>query len=60
MIAEISKIFGSAGINIASFKNESNGKIGYNLIDLDSPVASPVVDALAKLDKVIKVRVLSF
>ncbi len=60
MIAEISKVFGTAHINIASFKNESNGKIGYNLIDLDSAISSDVVTALAKLDKVIKVRVITF
>lgn len=60
MIAEISKVFGTAGINIASFKNESNGKIGYNLIDLDAAVAPAVVESLTKLDKVIKVRVISF
>lgn len=59
MIAEISKVFGSAGINIASFKNESNGKIGYNLIDLESSVDASLVDSLTKLDKVIKVRVIN-
>lgn len=60
MIAEISKVFGSHSLNISSFKNESNGKIGYNLIDLEVVVEPSVVETLSKLDKVIKVRVLSF
>jgi D-3-phosphoglycerate dehydrogenase len=60
MIAVISQVFGSAGINIASFKNKSNGKIGYNLIDLDTVMDSATIDALQKLDNVVKVRVLRF
>ncbi len=56
MIAEISRVIGGAGLNIVSFKNESNGKFGYNLIDLDVPVPDSLVDQLAKLDKVVKVR----
>jgi len=39
-----------------SFKNESNGKFGYNLIDLDVTVPDSLVAELAKLDKVVKVR----
>ena len=56
MIAEITRVIGSAGINIHSFKNESNGKVGYNLIDTEADVSAAVVDQLAKLDKVIFVR----
>jgi len=56
MIAEITHVIGGAGLNIVSFKNESNGKFGYNLIDLDVTVPDSLVDELAKLDKVVKVR----
>ena len=60
MIAEITKVFGAANINIASFSNKSNGKIGYNLIDVESSVDDSIIDALKKLDKVIRVRVIHF
>ena len=60
MIAEITKVIGGAGINISSFSNKSNGKIGYNLIDAESVIADSVVDLLSKLPKVIKVRVIHF
>ena len=60
MIAEISHVIGAAGLNIVSFKNESNGKFGYNLIDLDAPVPDSLDAQLAKLDKVVKVRRLTF
>ena len=60
MIAGITSVIGQAGLNIVSFKNESNGKLGYNLIDLDVAVPDSLVAELAKLDKVVKVRRLTF
>lgn len=60
MIAEITRVIGGAGLNIVSFKNESNGKFGNNLIDLDVAVPDTLVAELAKLEKVVKVRRLSF
>jgi D-3-phosphoglycerate dehydrogenase / 2-oxoglutarate reductase len=56
MIAEITRVIGVAGINIHSFKNESNGKIGYNLIDVEVDVSAAVIEQLGKLDKVVFVR----
>jgi len=58
MIALISKVFGDAGINIQSFKNESNGKIGYNLIDLEATIPQSLIDSLKKIEQVIRVRVI--
>jgi len=60
MIALISKVFGDAGINISSFKNESNGKIGYNIIDIDTAVPQSLVDMLKKTQSIIRVRVIEF
>jgi D-3-phosphoglycerate dehydrogenase / 2-oxoglutarate reductase len=56
MIAEITRVIGGAGINIHAFKNESNGKIGYNLIDTETDVTAAVLEQLRKLDKVVFVR----
>jgi D-3-phosphoglycerate dehydrogenase len=60
MIAAITQVIGGAGLNIVSFKNESNGKLGYNLIDLDVAVPDTLVAELSKLDKVVRVRRLRF
>ena len=60
MIAEITKVIGSAGINISSFSNKSNGKIGYNLIDSESAIGDDIIELLSNLPKVIKVRVIHF
>jgi D-3-phosphoglycerate dehydrogenase len=58
MIALVSKVFGDAGINISSFKNESNGKMGYNIIDIDSAVPQSLIDALKGTPQIIRVRVI--
>ncbi|MDR2732345.1 MAG: 3-phosphoglycerate dehydrogenase [Fibromonadaceae bacterium] len=60
MIALISKVFGDAGINISSFKNESDGKTGYNLIDIDTAVPQSIIDSFEKIEHVIRVRVIEF
>jgi len=60
MIALISKVFGDASINISSFKNESNGKIGYNLVDMDTAVPQSLIDSLKKIEHIIRVRVIEF
>lgn len=60
MIADITKVIGAAGLNIQSFKNESNGKIGYNLIDLESEVSDILVKQLSDIPKVVRVRAIKF
>lgn len=60
MIATIAGAFGAAGININAMANESNGKIGYNIIDVSAPVPENVLADVGKLPGVIRVRTISF
>ncbi|MEI7777144.1 MAG: phosphoglycerate dehydrogenase [bacterium] len=60
MIAVITGALGEAGVNIQAFANESNGKIGYNLVDLDVSVCDEVVERIRQLPNVLRVRVLTF
>jgi D-3-phosphoglycerate dehydrogenase len=60
MIAQITQVIGNAGLNIVSFTNASNGKIGYNIIDLDKDLPEPLVDTIKAIGNVVKVRVLRF
>jgi D-3-phosphoglycerate dehydrogenase len=60
MIAQITQVIGKAGLNIVSYTNASNGKIGYNIIDLDKDVPDALVESINSVDKVIRVRVLRF
>ena len=60
MIASISKIIGGYGINIDSFKNESNGRIGYNIIDMESGISPEAVADIEANENVIRTRVIPF
>lgn len=60
MIASITNIFGAYGVNIASFLNRSNGNVGYNIIDVEAEIPTELVDKVAKLEDVIKTRVITF
>lgn len=60
MIGFASQIIGSAGINIASYLNESNGAVGYNIIDLEDAIAPKVVAKIEDHPDVIKTRVIRF
>lgn len=60
MIGFTSQVIGAHGINIASYINESNGKIGYNIIDLESVISSEVLAEIEANDDVIRTRVIRF
>jgi D-3-phosphoglycerate dehydrogenase len=59
MIGFASNIIGSNNINIASYINESNGLIGYNIIDVESPVSHDVIEKIEAHPDVIRTRILS-
>ena len=59
MIGFASNIIGSNNINIASYINESNGLIGYNIIDVESPVSQEVIDKIESHQDVIRTRIIS-
>lgn len=60
MIGFASQLLGAAGINIVSYLNESNGQVGYNIIDLSSAISGDVLLALNKHPDVIRTRVIDF
>ena len=60
MIACVSNIFGKHHVNIASYLNQSNGTVGYNIIDVESPIPSVVVEEIKENSDVIRTRVISF
>ena len=60
MIAFITNVLGDHQINIDSYKNESNGTIGYNIIDMEADVPDTIVDLIKANDDVIRTRVIPF
>ncbi len=60
MIGFASQKIGEHNINIASYLNESNGVIGYNIIDLESPIPDEVLEEIESHKDVIRTRTINF
>ncbi|PIE72730.1 MAG: 3-phosphoglycerate dehydrogenase [Deltaproteobacteria bacterium] len=60
MIASVSNIFGSSDVNIASYLNQSNGNIGYNIVDVETAIPEKVVESIREMKDVIRTRVIRF
>ena len=45
-----------AGLNIHNMVNKSRGEMAYTLVDVDSPVAAAVIEAISAIDGVLSVR----
>lgn len=57
VISKITSVLGEAGINIEEMSNKSRGDYAYSLLDIDKNADDSVIDKLASIDGVIKVRV---
>lgn len=57
VISNITAVFGSAGINISDMTNKSRNDYAYSLFDIDNKPGAEVVEKLAAVAGVIKVRV---
>lgn len=58
MLGQISTTMAQAGLNIHNMVNRSRGEMAYTLVDVDSPVAEPVLAALRSIEGVLSVRYL--
>ena len=58
MLGQISTAMASAGLNIHNMVNKSRGDMAYTLVDVDSAVATEVLDQLRAIAGVLSVRYL--
>lgn len=58
MLGQISTAMAHAGLNIHNMVNKSRGDMAYTLVDVDSPVGAPVLDAIRAIEGVLAVRYL--
>jgi D-3-phosphoglycerate dehydrogenase / 2-oxoglutarate reductase len=56
MLGQISTAMARAGLNIHNMVNKSRGEMAYTLVDVDSPVAAAVIEAISAIDGVLSVR----
>jgi D-3-phosphoglycerate dehydrogenase len=60
MIGFASQTIGASNINIGSYLNESNGVIGYNIIDLESEIPTEVLARIEENPGVIRTRTIRY
>lgn len=58
MIGQLSHALGQAGINIVHMRNESQGDVAYNLIDVEPKVSDDTLKAIKAIEGVLRVRAL--
>ncbi len=60
MIAFISNIFGANDVNLEGYLNQSNGTVGYNIIDVEGDIPQKIVDEIEENQDVIRTRMIAF
>jgi D-3-phosphoglycerate dehydrogenase len=58
MITQFTQILGAHGVNIAGMANKSKKEVAYTLIDFDDPSDKEVINKLAAVKDVYRVRVI--
>jgi len=58
MVAQLSHEMAAAQLNIATMTNKSRRDLAYTLVDVDSAIPPAVIDAIAGIDGVLRVRYL--
>jgi len=56
MVGQISTCLAAAGLNIEDLLNKSRGELAYTIVDLDAEVPAEVVQKIAAIKGVLKVR----
>jgi D-3-phosphoglycerate dehydrogenase len=56
MVGQISTCLADAGLNIEDLLNKSRGDLAYTIVDLDAAVPAAVVEQIASIEGVLKVR----
>ncbi len=58
MVGQISTALAEAGLNIHNMVNKSKGEMAYTLVDVDSPVPADLIERIAGIQGVLRVRYL--
>ena len=58
VLGHVLSILADSKVNVVDLVNKSRGDVAYNIIDVEAAPAASVIDAIAKVDHVIAVRVI--
>ncbi len=56
MVAQISSVLSDANLNIIDMINKSRDNIAYTLLDIDKPASKEILDKIAQIDGIVRVR----
>ena len=56
MISSIAAAVSDAGLNVENLLNKSRGEYAYTMIDVNAAVPQPVLQQIAAIDGVVRVR----
>lgn len=57
MINQFTQVLGAAGVNISDMSNKSKGNYAYTMIDIETPSTQDLVEKIAAIEGVLKVRI---
>jgi len=60
MLANITTLLSTDGVNVENLSNKSKGDLAYTLVDLGTNVDEAVIEDVKKLANVIRVRVIDW
>lgn len=58
MLSQFTTVFASENINISDMTNKSRGQWAYTILDIESASTSSLVNKIAEIDGVVKVRII--
>lgn len=58
MLSQFTSVFSGENINIANMINKSKGEYAYSIFDIETPSTEELVNKLASIDGVLKVRII--
>ena len=58
MLTQFTGLFASKGVNVSEMVSKSRGDYAYTILDISTAASQDVADAIAKIDGVVRVRVI--
>jgi D-3-phosphoglycerate dehydrogenase len=58
VLGQVLSVLADANLNVVDMVNKSRGEIAYNIIDIEGDIDGDVIDKVASVDGVMRVRLI--
>ena len=58
VLGQVLSLLADANLNVVDMVNKSRGEIAYNIIDLEGDINEEIIDKVARVDGVMRVRLI--